>query len=833
MKLVRLSRSDKKAVDRGWPAKTLLLEDAHSWVGGGENIGIQCGEVSEHFCAVDLDVAEARALAPYFLLDTLKQKKGEEDPSHWTYISEGAGYKRIAGIDDPEIIALKASNDGKGHYIVVGPSEHPTKGAYKWEGGFDFSKITRISSEDLEARVGRLGAATLIAQNMPQSGKHFYAQHLIGYLLKNGEQTDDVLDILRPAWGICNALSVEADRDLETLVENTAEKLQNNENVSGGGKLGEMVTNLPKRISQALGWSAADTSDGRTRFDLTDPGNADRLIAKHGKDIRFIWEWNSWIVWTGKRWEKKPGGDLMRMAVETAREIHAEAACEIDQDQQKRIYKHAMASQSESRLNSMISIARSYRGISPEDLDTDPMLFNVNNGTIDLRTGSLRPHNSEDLITKMAPVDFDPSARAPRFMRFLKQTLVEDELIAFMRRFLGYSLTGLTEERVLAVLYGVGKNGKSTLVELFQDLMGDYSSVAHPNTIMNTKHGDSNTQYQLAELVGTRFVSMSETKRGVELEEAVVKQITGNDTISARSPFGKPFAYRPQFKLWMSTNHKPEIPDGSEAIWDRMRLIPFNQRFDGKDADPKLPQALREELPGVLAWAVLGCVEWGQHGLGTSAAVERATSEYRAETDIIDRFFDDVCVFGPEHRVSLKGLFEAWESWCHENGEESGKQTGFTRVMKDRGKVKNFADSKSNGVRIWRGIGLAGSDPEGGGVVNEEGGGETLNRGLKPSTPPSSSRESDPEPPNSEKVTLSEKPLTYAESSSQEGGGENQQGHFSSNLSKGPKDTPHEGTLRKNDEKVTLLPQSDPDVLTTPSSWTFEGIEIDYMPEGE
>jgi putative DNA primase/helicase len=160
----------------------------------------------------------------------------------------------------------------------------------------------------------------------------------------------------------------------------------------------------------------------------------------------------------------------------------------------------------------------------------------------------------------------------------------------------------------MAVLHGVGKNGKSTLVELFQDLMGDYIGVANANTIMKQMFSDTTAQYQLAMLKGRRFVSMSETKRGVELEEAMVKQITGSDTISARAPYGEPFTYRPQFKLWMSTNHKPEIPDGSEAIWDRMRLIPFTQRFDGKKADPDLPEKLRKELPGVLAWAVTGCV---------------------------------------------------------------------------------------------------------------------------------------------------------------------------------------------------------------------------------
>jgi putative DNA primase/helicase len=219
--------------------------------------------------------------------------------------------------------------------------------------------------------------------------------------------------------------------------------------------------------------------------------------------------------------------------------------------------------------------------------------------------------------------------------------------------------------------------------------MGDYSGVANPNTVMQQKYGDTTVQYQLAELTSVRFVGMSETKREVKLEESIVKQITGNDTISARSPYGKPFGYRQQFKIWMSTNHKPEIPDGSEAIWDRIKLIPFNQRFDGKKADEDLPEKLRAELPGVLAWAVMGCVEWNQHGLGSAAAVEAATAAYPEETDVIERFFDDACVFGLEERVGKRELFEAWEAWCEE-GVESGSQVKFTRVMGERGGREKF-----------------------------------------------------------------------------------------------------------------------------------------------
>jgi putative DNA primase/helicase len=435
-----------------------------------------------------------------------------------------------------------------------------------------------------------------------------------------------------------------------------------------------------------------------------------------------------------------------------------------DEGEQKKIAEWARGSQSSERLKAMWTLAKADLAVSPEELDTDPMLLNVENGTIELRNGALRPHRPEDLITKLAPVEFDPAAQAPRFYKFLKQILVEEELIAFVQRFLGYSLTGSTKERTLAVLHGVGKNGESTLVELFQDLLGDYSGVAHPNVIMQQKYSDATGQYALAELKGSRFVSISETKRGVELEEATVKQITGNDTISARAPYGRPFTYRPQFKLWMSTNHKPEIPDGSEAIWDRMRLIPFTQRFDGKRADADLPEKLREELPGVLAWAVTGCVTWHREGLGSSRAVEAATAAYRSETDVLDRFFADECEFGPpaEFRVPKRELFEAWERWCGAEGADPGTQTTFTRTVKERGVVKGFSERKVMGTRFWVGIRLT--------------------------TPPS------------------ESPSAPIQKSCKQGGVVEEQGHFNSNFENFSPESSHGGTLGKTKKSAPSAP---------------------------
>ena len=314
--------------------------------------------------------------------------------------------------------------------------------------------------------------------------------------------------------------------------------------------------------------------------------------------------------------------------------------------------------------------------------------------------------------------------------------------------------------------------------------------MAHPDTIMRQRFSDTTTQYQLAVLKGARFVGMVETNRGVKLDEAVVKQITGSDTSSARSPYGKPFTYRPQFKLWLSPNHKPEIPDGSEAIWDRLRLIPFTQRFeDGKGAETKLPEKLREELPGVLAWAVRGCVEWDQHGLGTAAAVERATAKYRAETDVIERFFEDACVFGPEYKITRKELFEAYEAWCEENGESPLPQRSFTSTMLERGAVKNFAEGTVQRKRGWHGISSA----------------ENPSR-----TPP-------------------EKDVQQVQNPCKTEGRETNPLHISEENENFSSEPPRvEGF-----ENSTEMCSSAAEALTGPLSWDFDGGRINYMPEGE
>jgi putative DNA primase/helicase len=338
---------------------------------------------------------------------------------------------------------------------------------------------------------------------------------------------------------------------------------------------------------------------------------------------------------------------------------------------------------------------------TPGELDADPWLLNVENGTIDLGTGELRKHKRENMITKLAPVTYDPEASARRFERFLRKVLVDDEMVGFVRRFAGYSLTGSTRERVFAILWGSGKNGKSTLIELLRDALGDYARNTDVETILRKRYSGVNND--VAALKGARFVSAAEVEQGRALAESKVKNLTGSDTVTARFLFAEPFDFRPEFKLWLSTNNKPMVYGQDDAIWDRIRLIPFTQRFEGEKADPKLPDALRAELAGVLAWLVRGCLEWQREGLGEPEGVKKATEGYRAEMDMFAAFREECCVTGQNLWVEFKRLYAAWEEWCVENHEEPGSSKRFAATLTERGYE---AAKGTNNVAIRKGIGL-------------------------------------------------------------------------------------------------------------------------------
>lgn len=441
-------------------------------------------------------------------------------------------------------------------------------------------------------------------------------------------------------------------------------------------------------------------SEAAPRFPLTDTGNAERLVYRHGKRIRFNWGRGVWYVWEGKRWAEDETGTLERLAKDTIRAIPEEAAG-LEGDAYTAVLKWAGRSESDGKRQAMIRLARSEPGIPvrPDELDADPWKLNVANGTLDLRTGTLRPHDPSDYITRLIPVDYAPHATCPTFDAFLERIFGGDQdVIAYVWRLIGYSLTGDTREQCIVVCWGTGANGKSTLLGTLHDLLADYAAEADADSFMERKH--EGIREDIAALDGVRFVSAVETSDGKRLSEALVKKMTGGERLRARRLYENGYVFLPQFKVWLATNHKPEIRGGEHAIWRRIKLLPFNVTIPRDEWDTDLRAKLRAEAPGILTKAVRGCLEWQRTGLREPEAVTAATDAYRREMDVLGDWLEDRCILRPGAETAAKALYEDYVRWCQEQGSEPIKQKTFGRRLTDRG----CGERKSGSTRYRTGI---------------------------------------------------------------------------------------------------------------------------------
>jgi putative DNA primase/helicase len=446
-------------------------------------------------------------------------------------------------------------------------------------------------------------------------------------------------------------------------------------------------------------------------FELpTELAAATYFVEHYGQDLRYCERLGGWLVWDGRRWKRDVDGEVFRRAGACARKI-ADSANQLDDlEARKKRIAYAIALQRRRGLEAIAGIAQHQEAVAigdPARFDADPWLLNVANGTIDLRTGELRPHRREDLLTRIADITFDPQARAPRWEQFLQEVFRGDaDTIAFVQRAIGYSLTGSTREHALFILHGTGRNGKSTFLAMVGKLLGAYAAAANAATFMGRRDGTVNND--LARLHGARFVSAIETNEGQTLAEAFVKALTGGDRLVARHLFQEFFEFMPSFKIWLSTNHKPGIRGGDEAIWRRIRLIPFEERFDSDRADLQLGEKLENELPGILAWAVTGCLAWQRDQLGTAVSVAAATEAYRSEMDTFGEFLNARCTLDPAASAPAGELFNAYRAWCNETGEKPLSQRWFGMKLGERG-LKSVRTKRQ---RLWIGlrIGDASSD---------------------------------------------------------------------------------------------------------------------------
>ncbi|MEX0741472.1 MAG: phage/plasmid primase, P4 family, partial [Phycisphaeraceae bacterium] len=434
--------------------------------------------------------------------------------------------------------------------------------------------------------------------------------------------------------------------------------------------------------------------------------NAERFTDQHLSRLRYCWAKGDWLAWTGTHWADDATGDVHRRAAETARSIYREAADASDSDRRERLGKWAIASESRSRLDAMIALARAADGIAigADELDRQDWLFNCQNVAIDLKTGRPRDHNPADLITRCAPVKFDPAATAPIFHGFLRRIFSEDdELITFVQRVLGMCLTGDVREQFLFICHGQGANGKSVLLDTIAGIMGDYCGAAAPDLLVAKKHGEHPTE--LADLQGRRLVVASETEAGAAWRLQLIKRLTGDATIKARKMRQDFYEFARTHKLLVVTNSKPRVVEDSEAVWRRMRLIPFSVVIPPDERDPHLLDRLKAEASGILNWLVEGCGAWQVGGLQTPPAVLAATAEYRDESDPLKDFISDRCELDPEAQILTAELRRAYEAHCEENG---AKPLGKMRFAEALGRHGCHGGKNWQG-RIWKGVTLSDS----------------------------------------------------------------------------------------------------------------------------
>lgn len=445
----------------------------------------------------------------------------------------------------------------------------------------------------------------------------------------------------------------------------------------------------------------------RTPHD-SDLGNARRLVAANLGEIRYVhlWKDGGWLVWDGQRLKRDESGEMMRRARSIAQQIFAEAD-DANDKRADQLRKHAVRSANYNGMKNMIAVARSEEGVpvGPDELDADPWLFNTRTGVVDLRTGEERPTGPEQLITKISPAGYVPGAPCPRWLAFLDRIFDGDpELIEFVRRAIGYTLTGHTTEQVLFLLHGGGANGKTTLVEVIRHIAGDYASQVPAESLM-AKSNTGGIPNDIARLVGARFVSAVETDEGRRLAEGLVKRITGNDTLTARFLNAEFFDFTPRFALWLAANHLPTIRGTDDAIWRRIRLIPFNVQIPESERDKHLDDKLKAEADGILTWAIEGAVTWAAEGLTQPAAVVRSTSSYRAEQDTLGDFLDERCHLAEGAWATVGQTFEAYTAWCVANGERTRSNRWLTQQLAARG-IGRGQLTTGDRARTYVGLGL-------------------------------------------------------------------------------------------------------------------------------
>ena len=725
LRIVPLVPKSKRPAEKGWQQlqrqiTTIRALKAYARAHPTANFGVVTGGEAD-LVVVDPDGKKgARALARL-------EKKYGAFPATVTVITPGGGrhiYFRAGGADIGNSAGNLAPNTdvrGRGGLVVCTGSVHPNGGIYRYAAGralgeVEIASLPRWLIKKLKKRkVPRAAVPTKLTEKQLARGKA-YAERALeveASRVRNaphGKQNDTLNlasfrtgqfiphGILEPA-SAKQVLSTAACSAGHPQEEGTATI---ESGMSAGAKQPRALPFKTRTGPVAPGAKGSSLTKRLAQLGEDDLGNAERFVQRVGHKV--MWTPGvGWLVYVGGRWTNDEAGMRISLAGEVMKAIRKEVAHIADGGAKNLRRKFAKASRHKSAIDRMLQIVQPMVATTDDKLDADLWLLNVTNGTLDLRTGVLEQHNPADLITRICSTKYVPSAKANLFKKFLRQTCGGNkDVIHFIQKAIGYSLTGDTTEQVLFFIYGPGGTGKSTLANLIRDLLSEYGVHTATKTLL-VKQFDNAIPEDIARLKGARMVTAIESNANQQLDEAKIKAMTGGDKLVGRFMRQNSFEYAPEFKLWFMANDMPRVRATDDAIWRRLIVIPFTCQVQDKNQDKDLVKKLRAEFEGILAWAVRGALRWQKVGLADKTMFDVEKSRWREQSNTVGRFFNECCQIAPiGETVPAAVMFGRYSQWCKDNAEKPST----IAIFKARMTELNIAYGRNKGVRFWKGIKL-------------------------------------------------------------------------------------------------------------------------------
>ena len=438
-------------------------------------------------------------------------------------------------------------------------------------------------------------------------------------------------------------------------------------------------------------------------YELNDTGNAQQLVDRYQGFIKYNFENKIWKIWNGKYWQNDITKQIKSYAEVIVNDMKTQAFQSEDDYDRKLKLKNVQRAFSSAGKEAFLKEAQHLTGVPVvnSNFDSHEFLLNVNNGIIDLKKGILVDHEKTFLLSKFIPIDYEENKTPKQWIKFLNEIFLGDqELILYLQKAIGYTLTGSIREQALFILYGDGNNGKSVFLDIISRLLGDYAINVQVETILERKNGNNYTS-DLARLKGARFVTTGENNEGSKLNEGLVKQITGGEQITARFLYGTEFEFYPNFKIWIQTNHKPIIRGTDAGIWRRIHAIPLTYKVSESKRDKDLVKKLESELPSILSWAVEGCLLWQKEGLKLPPVIAAGIQEYKNEMDIISTFISEECDLITDWETNANVLYSEYEKWSKNSNEYLMSKTKFGREI-----AKRFNRLRKSYGNVYKGIRL-------------------------------------------------------------------------------------------------------------------------------